>query len=244
MIRLDSLGTDEGADLTEIPGGQLAPEYASRPSIASSIGGAREGDGVLIANAADKAIYFYSEGMAAPMGNFQNYKREPLAVLVVDRSVRETAPSVYSTSVAVADAGTYDVALFLDAPRVAHCFSLDVAPNPSKREHLQARVDVEPLLSDEKLAVGKSNTLRFRLTDAESGEKRPDVRDLQILTFLAPGIWQKRSIASGGEEGIYETTFTPPKRGIYYVFLSSPSLRATHRDLPHLILEAEQEATR
>ena len=36
-------------------------------------------------------IYYYSEGMAAPMGNFQNYRRVPRAVKVVDRSLREEA---------------------------------------------------------------------------------------------------------------------------------------------------------
>ena len=44
---------------------------------------------MLVANAADQAVYYYREGMAAPMGTFKTYSCEPLAVMVVDRSLRE-----------------------------------------------------------------------------------------------------------------------------------------------------------
>lgn len=43
-------------------------------------------------------MIYYSEGMAAPMGDFQNYQRVPRAVMVVDRSLREEALGVYSTT--------------------------------------------------------------------------------------------------------------------------------------------------
>jgi hypothetical protein len=58
---------------------------------------APEGNSVLIANPADRVIYYYSEGMAAPMGSFQNYRREPRALMVVDRSLREVTSGVYTT---------------------------------------------------------------------------------------------------------------------------------------------------
>ena len=32
---------------------------------------------MIVANPADKMIYYYTEGMAAPMGSFQNYRRVP-----------------------------------------------------------------------------------------------------------------------------------------------------------------------
>ncbi len=236
MIRLSTIGSEKGAELTTFPGGQLAPEYASGESIVSSVTRAREDGAVLIANAADKAIYYYSEGMAAPMGNFQNYKREPMGVLIVDRSLREVEPSVYATSLTLDQKGTYDVALYVDAPRVVHCFALKVDENPARVQEAHAKV--EPLIDFDKLAVGRNATLRFRVTDPRSGEPKSDLRDFQILTFLAPGIWQKRDIATMGGDGVYETTITPPQRGVYYVFLSCPSLNLRYRDLPHLILEA------
>ncbi len=75
-----------------------------------------------MANPVDKVLYYYSEGMAAPMGNFQNYRREPLAVMVVDRSLREIKPGIYSTTIKLPASGRYDVAFLNDSPRVSHCF--------------------------------------------------------------------------------------------------------------------------
>src|SRR6185437_3401033 len=92
MIRLVTIGKD--VEITEFPGGQEAPEKASPPIRAESMVRAPEGNAVIVANPADKVLYYYTEGMAAPMGDFQNYQREPRAVLVVDRSLRETNAGV------------------------------------------------------------------------------------------------------------------------------------------------------
>src|SRR5215208_4906978 len=96
MIRLATIGTE--VDITEFPGGQRIPAQGSSPVRADSVVLAPEGNAVVLANPVDKTLYYYQEGMAAPMGNFQNYRREPLAVLVVDRSLRETSPGVYSAT--------------------------------------------------------------------------------------------------------------------------------------------------
>ena len=69
---------------------------------------------VITTNPADKAIYYYREGMAAPMGHFKNFKVEPRAVMVVDRSLREVEPGVYSTDVKLTRSGQFDVPFFLD----------------------------------------------------------------------------------------------------------------------------------
>ena len=58
---------------------------------------------MLVANPADKMIYYYTEGMAAPMGSFQNYKRDPRALLVLDNSLRETERGVYTSNRAITD---------------------------------------------------------------------------------------------------------------------------------------------
>ena len=93
MLRLATIGNE--VDVTEFPGGQAAPGKGSTPVRGDSIVLAPEGNSVIVANPVDKVLYYYSEGMAAPMGNFQNYRREPMAVLVVDRSLREIKPGVY-----------------------------------------------------------------------------------------------------------------------------------------------------
>jgi hypothetical protein len=45
-----------------------------------------------------------------------------------------------------------------------------------------------------------------------------------VLAFLAPGIWQKRELATAAADGVYEMSFVPPQPGVYYIFFQSPSL--------------------
>src|SRR6185369_11302903 len=88
MIKLADL--EREAALSRFPAGQKAPKEAAVRSLGDAIVPAPEEGAVLVANPADKMIYFYSEGMAAPMGGFQNYRRVPKALLVLDKSLRET----------------------------------------------------------------------------------------------------------------------------------------------------------
>src|SRR5262249_8983348 len=74
MMPLADLGQDAGAvPLLDFPGGQNPLGAGSRGSLASAIVPAADDNAVLVVNAGDKAIYYYQEGMAAPMGNFSNY---------------------------------------------------------------------------------------------------------------------------------------------------------------------------
>src|SRR6185503_2958391 len=96
--------------ITHFPAGEKAPGDSTARSPANAIVPAPEEGAVLVANPADKMIYYYTEGMAAPMGSFQNYKRDPRALLVMDNSLRETARGVYSTTARLNSPGQYDVA--------------------------------------------------------------------------------------------------------------------------------------
>jgi hypothetical protein len=75
-----------------------------------------------------------------------------------------------------------------------------------------------------------------------------------VLTFLAPGIWQQRHrahetaagvpAAPGGrggeaEAGLYEMRFTPPRPGLYYVFVQSRSQGLGFNGSPYVTLMAE-----
>ena len=75
MIRLSTLTGQP--DIAHFPAGQVAPdEAATNSSIAEVMVPAPEGNSVILANPANRVIYYYAEGMAAPMGSFQNYRRE------------------------------------------------------------------------------------------------------------------------------------------------------------------------
>jgi DNA-binding beta-propeller fold protein YncE len=222
MIRLADLGKE--ASLTKFPAGQKAPAEGRTTSLADAVVPAPDDGSVLVANPADKMIYYYTEGMAAPMGSFQNYKRDPRALLVVDNSLRETQRGVYTTMLRVNNAGHYDVVFLLDSPRIVNCFDLTVAEKPGARAETETAFKIDPVVKNALAKVGEKFDLRFRVVDIKSGKPTVGLNDVRVLVFLAPGIWQTREDAKPAGEGVYELSFVPPQPGVYYVFVQSSSL--------------------
>jgi DNA-binding beta-propeller fold protein YncE len=239
MIRLATIGTE--IDITEFPGGQGIPKQGSSPVRADSIVLAPEGNSVVLANPVDKTLYYYQEGMAAPMGNFQNYRREPLAVLIVDRSLRETAPGVYSTTVKLPASGHYDVAFLTDSPRIAHCFDVAADPNPLLKEEKGIALRIEHQARDIQLQVGQDLPFRFKLIETRTNKAKDDLQDVRVLTFLAPGTWQRRDLAKSLGNGMYEVNLNVPETGVYMIFVESGSMGVRYRDMPALMLHATEE---
>ena len=224
-VPLAQIGQEGAAvPVIDFPGGQAPPGRMERATVAEGIVQAPGADAVLIANSEDKKIYFYKEGMAAPMGTFKNYGRSPRAVEVVDRSLKERRQGVYATEAALRRPGTYDIAFFMDAPRTMHCFRVEVAPN---EELAAARRRARPLLVEaspvETAAVGQATRVTFTLRDPHTEEPVDGLEDVTILTFRAPGTWQQRQAARALGQGRYEATFDPPESGVYYAFVGVPS---------------------
>ena len=240
MLRLGTIGNE--VDITEFPGGQAAPRKGSTPVRADSIVLAPEGNSVILANPVDKNLYYYSEGMAAPMGNFQNYRREPLAVMVVDRSLREIKPGIYSTTIKLPASGRYDVAFLNDSPRVSHCFDISAAVNPALKEKPQVALSIEHQVNERKLPVNQDFTFRFKLIETATGNPKSDLQDVRVLTFLSPGVWQRRDIAKSVGDGVYELKINVPQTGVYMLFVESSSMGVRYVDLPYLMLHANEEA--
>jgi YVTN family beta-propeller protein len=238
MLRLGTIAKE--VDVTEFPGGQGAPGKGPPPVRADSIVLAPEGNAVIVANPVDKVLYYYSEGMAAPMGNFQNYRREPLAVMVVDRSLREIKPGIYSTTIKLPASGRYDVAFVNDSPRVAHCFEISAEANPALKEKQPIALSIEHQVKERKFLVGHDFTFRFKLIDTATGNPKSDLKDVRVLTFLSPGVWQRRDIAKPLADGVYELKINVPQTGVYMLFVESSSMGVRFVDLPYLMLHATE----
>lgn len=239
LIRLAALATDPEVSMATFPAGQLPPAAAKAESYAAAIVPAPEPKAVLVANPADRTVYYYMEGMAAPMGNFVAKGRTPKAVLVLDRSLRETEPSVFSIRTKVPAAGKYDVAFFLNEPRLVHCFDLEVAADPhAPKKAIERTVKIEPIIDDKKIRAGGDVEVKFRLTDGATRELHRGVRDVRALAFLAPGTWQKRVMAVAGDDGLYRVRIPVPEPGVYYLFLESPSLQLQLNESRPVIFEA------
>ncbi len=237
LIRLSTLTNQP--DIAKFTGGQNAPADAADddPSSADVMVPAPEGNSMLVANPADRVIYYYSEGMAAPMGSFQNYRRNPRAVMVVDRSLRETTAGIYTTTTKLPKSGIYDVAFLLDSPRVTHCFSAEAKPNPEVPREKKIALKIEYLNKEKEARVGESYKLRFKLVDNATAKPKSDLNDVRVLTMLTSGTWQKRDFARSLGEGVYELDIKVPQTGMYFVFVESRSQGVSFRQLPFLTLK-------
>ncbi len=237
-IRLSEL--DKQVDVVKFPGGQKTPGSINAPlSLADAMTAAPEPGAMLFANPADKLIYYYSEGMAAPMGNFQNYRRVPRAVKIVDRSLREESAGVYTTTARLPKQGVYNVSLLLDSPRVIHCFEAVAHLNPAIKEEQESTLRVQYLSREAQLTPGQDHQIRFKLIDKKTRQAVNGLKDVGVLVFLSPGVWQQRQIARSVGDGVYEVTVKVPETGVYLVFIESPSQRVPYRQLPYLTLHAK-----
>jgi YVTN family beta-propeller protein len=223
MVPLDRIGSQNAPlPLVDVTGGTLPFSQGSRPTPADSIVRVPGSNAVLMANPADRAVYYYQEGMAAPMGQFQNYGHEPRAVMTVDRSLEEESPGLYQTVGRVPEAGIYDVVFFLDSPRVVHCFEFEAAS--ASGEQIKPRAIMVLLATEKNLQTGRAARLRFQIMDRDTRDPIKNLRDLRALVFEQPGVWQTRQVLIESTPGFYETEFTPPSAGVYQAYFESPSL--------------------
>lgn len=244
MIPLKTVGEPgRPVPVVDFPGGEHPPGRVPLPTPADGIVQAPGHPSVLVANPEDGVIYFYKEGMAAPMGHFKNYGKVPRAVLVVDRSLRETRPGVYETVAQMGPAGRYELALLLDSPQVVHCFPLTVAEDPALAAARRPPLEVEVLVDRERPAsAGEEVTVHLRITDPTTSAPRRGLEDVRVLTFLSPGTWQQRHWADEVEEGLYAIRFRPPEAGLYFVFVEVGSAGLALQSSPFASLDVKPAA--
>jgi DNA-binding beta-propeller fold protein YncE len=231
-IPLEQVGQEgKAVAMSEFPAGQMALGQGAGPSVADGIVPGYEGGSMLVSNPSEQAIYYYREGMAAPMGTFKNYRRQPRAVLAINRSLREVAPGTYATNIKLHPSGALDLPFFLDSPRIIHCFSIEVEPDLSQEKKSRLpRVRAELLAADGKRPVpGESFRLRFKLTDPQTNEPLAGIEDLEGV-ISAPGNWHARQLARSVESGIYEFELTVPRAGAYFVNFQSAALNLRLQD--------------
>ncbi len=201
---------------------------------------APEGNTMMIANGPDKTIYFYQEGMMAPSGTFSNYKRTPLALMLVDRSLNEIAPGTYQTHIKLPAGGRYDVPLVLNQPRMMHCFGATVEANPMAKKHIahKTATRITPTFDGAQLTAGKSTAFSVRVTDTASGLPLTDLSDLSILLFGPPGSWQQRGLMQHMGDGVYRADYVLPAAGTYEMMFASNQRGFNFQDMPRTTLQA------
>jgi YVTN family beta-propeller protein len=238
LIKIGALSERGSIPVVQIPVGKDPSREMSNAITADMIALTPEESSVVVANPVDENIFYYMEGMNAPMGSFGNFQRSPKAVMTVDKGLKETSPGLYEAHVKLKNPGTYDVAFLLDNPKITHCFTLSVADDPAIQAKKKGKLKMELVSPGKKVTAGQPLEVRVRLKDSLTGKPRSGVKDLQAQAILAPGIWQRKVLTESGENGEYIARFSFPTPGIYMVSFESRSLNVPLNNWYPLIFKA------
>jgi len=232
MIPLAAVGQrGQAVHLADFPAGQHGLGDGEHRSLADGIVQAPGENAVWVANSADRMIYYYEEGMAAPKGSLVT-TQHPRALMVIDRSLRQTSPGVYETIGRLPLRGKYTVAMLLDNPQMIHCFDLAVEADPGQKTTPTRSVDVQLIDDRVKREAGAPTRVRLQFLDAVTRAPKNDLSDVRVLTYLPPGVWQDRLKAKSSGNGVYEIEFTPPQPGWYEVSVECPSQGVSYSTFP------------
>ncbi len=224
------------AGLAEFPASEKAGAASADGAVAAASMVAVPGEAaMLLASPADHVVQYYLEGMAAAADSFDDFGHAPVAVTIVDHSLRQSAPGTYSAMARLPRAGKYDLAVLLDSPRVAHCFALDVAAPPGE---LAAALAFEPVSLPRAVPAGSPVALRFRVTPGAAAAGAGELASLTALAIQAPGTWFQRVPMVRAADGSWGMQFTPPHAGIYLLAFEAPRQGLTVDTSPHFTLEA------
>ena len=222
LINLSTLGEGKKPIINSFDAGNKAPKLAGDLPLADTMTTASTDTSAFIVNPADNTTYFYMEGMNAPMSNYKSFGHVARAAKLVDRSLKEVEPGVYSTKVRLPVDGRFDVALMLDTPELVHCFSMSAERNPSM--HQVGSWGIEFVGEREAGVVGEKSALRFRIVDPVSEEIKQGVEDATVSWYRAPAFERRSAAATEVEPGIYEVQMEFAKAGAHYAFVQVPSL--------------------
>lgn len=235
LIPLSDAGKNDAT--AHFVAGQSAPGDGSI-TLADTIAPALDNSSAFITNAADRRIYFYQEGMAAPMFSIEGYGKTPKSAMVLDRSIHETSPGIYSIGVKLPKAASYDVPVFVDSPSISHCFKVAVEVNPLLKKSTETAVALHPIKNDLQVRPGEPVEVTFRLVDPTTQKPRTGLKDVEVTVLLAEALRQQHLEAESVGDGVYRFTFTPEKAGVYYAMVHIPSLRVNSNQLPYMMVRA------
>jgi hypothetical protein len=133
------------------------------------------------------------------------------------------APGTYRTVGRLPRAGIYDIVLYLDQPRLVHCFEARIEGDPADDGAAPPpRVDAMALEAEPR--AGTPLQVRFRLVDPADGAPRSGVGDVRVVSFRVPGDDRAQSHAQPEADGFYRAEIAVPQSGTYYVFVEAPSV--------------------
>ena len=219
----------------EFPAGEKQVAATIGDTLATSMVAVPGEASMLLASPAEHAIHYYHEGMAAPTDSFDDFGHQPVALALIDRSLRQTERGTYSTIARLPQPGVYDLALLLDSPRVAHCFVLDATEGFGASA---SAARLEPVTLPRTVPAGSPVALAFRVMGSPAQPVVATTAAVTALVILSPGSWYKRVPMVSADDAIWRLEFTPPRAGAYLLAFDAPDLGLDVDSGPHFTLEA------
>lgn len=186
----------------------------------------------MVAVQSEQLLYHYSEGMNAPMGNYQTYSRTPVAIGILDRSLQPIAEGVYSTVVPVETYGDVDLYVYLEQPvRMFGRFDVRIEPDPATRKQREeSKPRAIPVLDnpDATLPVGQEATVDLHLVDPESKQRVAEPGTVRVLVTARFGNDQFRLPAEALGDGGYRVKLTLPRTGTWLMTVQCPEHNLAH----------------
>ncbi len=226
MINLASLGEGRTPISQGFEAGPQAPRLAGDLPLASSLAVSRDDNAVFVVNPVDNTTYFYAEGMNAPMSGYPNRGQVARAAMVIDRSLREVEPGLYSARIKLPSAGRFDVAFLLNQPNIVHCFTALIEPDKNLAQH-PGVPKVQFMLDRSTATLGSPYLVRFRIAQGNRPVQRKDV---QLRYFRAPTSRAQEVAALDVGDGVYEAPVTLDQSGAWYLHVRAASLGASFDD--------------
>lgn len=239
-FEINQLKSQQTVPVASFQAGPNAPGESRDVSLASAIHEAPGEAAVLVVSPADNTVYYYMEGMNAPMGNFANEGYRPRAVQVADRTLNEKQEGVYQAKVRIPTAGSYDVAFLMETPSLLHCFNMTAEINPALAKGKIA--SVEFIDNQRKVKIDDDVTVKFRLKDPNTGEFKSNVADVRVRYYRAPAFDRKEVFATEVGEGVYKLETKLSKTGVYYFFVASKSSKLKFGDTNFLTMQVTRPA--
>lgn len=231
LIPLAEIDPTGDASVLTIPIGDRPSGSTGAPTTTGSMAATPDGTALLLPNPADDTVYFYTEGSQTALGGFQGHTLQPRAVQVVDRSLREPSPGVYTGSIRIPQGKDFVVAFQLSEPKLTHCFEFSARAAEQSLNDPAARPEIEVLTADGPLTAGSPTAYRFRLVTTD-GRPIPGLTDLSALAVGTATGWKERFPAAQVGDGVYEIVLRLPDPGYYQLFFAAPSFGLGYADLP------------
>ncbi len=230
LISLADIGKVEKLNPVEVTGGQTPPKQAEFESIADNIiESSMEGHLVLV-NPADGVVFFYMEGHSVPMGSYRIYGGHVArAPQIVNRNLRQISPGVYGTRIKVPASGEFEVAVLVDSPKVIHCFTFTAKPNPELAKEAPYP-NIEYLNTEWTTKAPGEFRFVFKLVSPKDGMPVPEAKDVYVQLIHSSGFPSFTRNAKYVGDGVYEEVLQVPRDGLYYLLISSPSLKLSAKD--------------